>query len=194
MCVSCKAMKTISIKQPYATLICAGIKDVENRTWSTEYRGKLLIHASTWCNDYDLFDDEFPLPLFQEYHRSIDVNKGIMIKESKILGIREIDKTTARLVLLDETYRCEYNLLKTEIAMQLDLDSTLFLEHAIIGHVDILDVVQDSESPWSVLGCYHWQLDNAVLYDKPITDVKGRLRIWDTDIILDTRPKTMVKE
>ena len=39
-------MKTLSIQQPWATLIAAGIKDVENRTWRTSYRGKLLIHAS----------------------------------------------------------------------------------------------------------------------------------------------------
>ena len=39
-------MKTLSVKQPWSTLICAGVKDVENRTWRTEYRGPLLIHAS----------------------------------------------------------------------------------------------------------------------------------------------------
>lgn len=26
-------MKVLSIQQPWAALICAGIKDVENRTW-----------------------------------------------------------------------------------------------------------------------------------------------------------------
>lgn len=38
--------KAISIKQPWAYLICAGIKDVENRTWPTKYRGRVYIHAS----------------------------------------------------------------------------------------------------------------------------------------------------
>lgn len=38
--------KAISIKQPWAYLICAGIKDVENRTWATKYRGRAYIHAS----------------------------------------------------------------------------------------------------------------------------------------------------
>lgn len=41
-------MKTLSIRQPWASLICAGIKDVENRTWKTNYRGKLLIHSSSY--------------------------------------------------------------------------------------------------------------------------------------------------
>jgi ASCH domain-containing protein len=39
-------MKAISIRQPWAWLIVAGIKDIENRTWSTKHRGPLRIHAS----------------------------------------------------------------------------------------------------------------------------------------------------
>ena len=39
-------MKAISIRNPWASLIVAGIKDIENRTWITNYRGKLLIHVS----------------------------------------------------------------------------------------------------------------------------------------------------
>lgn len=39
-------MKAITIKQPWASLIVVGIKDVENRTWKTNFRGRVLIHAS----------------------------------------------------------------------------------------------------------------------------------------------------
>ncbi len=39
-------MKTISIKQPWASLIIEGIKDIENRTWKTSFRGTVLVHAS----------------------------------------------------------------------------------------------------------------------------------------------------
>lgn len=43
-------MKALTICQPYADLICLPDDDdrakrVENRTWSTNYRGPLLIHA-----------------------------------------------------------------------------------------------------------------------------------------------------
>ena len=38
-------MKAISIRQPWAWLIVNGYKDVENRTWSTKYRGPILIHT-----------------------------------------------------------------------------------------------------------------------------------------------------
>lgn len=39
-------MKALTIKQPWASLIVHGIKDIENRTWKTDYRGKILIHSS----------------------------------------------------------------------------------------------------------------------------------------------------
>lgn len=49
-------MRIISIRQPWASLIVTGgtnvqtgvaaLKDVENRTWATAYRGPVLIHAS----------------------------------------------------------------------------------------------------------------------------------------------------
>lgn len=37
--------KVISLKQPYAWALFNG-KDIENRTWRTNHRGLLLIHAS----------------------------------------------------------------------------------------------------------------------------------------------------
>lgn len=38
-------MKALSIRQPWAWLIVNGFKDIENRTWRTNYRGPVLIHA-----------------------------------------------------------------------------------------------------------------------------------------------------
>lgn len=39
-------MKTLSLLQPWATLVVIGAKKFETRSWSTAYRGPLLIHAS----------------------------------------------------------------------------------------------------------------------------------------------------
>lgn len=41
------AVKTLTIRQPWAWAIMAGYKTIENRTWRTSYRGPLLIHAAT---------------------------------------------------------------------------------------------------------------------------------------------------
>lgn len=38
-------MKVLTIKQPYATLIMLGHKKYEFRSWKTNFRGELLIHA-----------------------------------------------------------------------------------------------------------------------------------------------------
>src|SRR5574344_694029 len=39
-------MKVLSIKQPFASLICKNIKKIETRSWKTKYRGELYIHSS----------------------------------------------------------------------------------------------------------------------------------------------------
>ena len=38
-------MKVLTLRQPWATLVAEGIKKYEFRTWKTNYRGKILIHA-----------------------------------------------------------------------------------------------------------------------------------------------------
>ena len=38
-------MKTLTISQPYASLIADSKKFIENRHWATSYRGPLAIHA-----------------------------------------------------------------------------------------------------------------------------------------------------
>jgi hypothetical protein len=35
----------LSVRQPWAWAIVSGYKDVENRSWPTNYRGTLFIHA-----------------------------------------------------------------------------------------------------------------------------------------------------
>lgn len=47
-------MKALSIKQPWASLIVHGIKDIENRTWATKHRGRIYVHSSgTFFKDFE---------------------------------------------------------------------------------------------------------------------------------------------
>lgn len=49
-------MKALTVCQPYAELIARGDKVIENRTWATNYRGPLAIHAGksrAWLDDDD---------------------------------------------------------------------------------------------------------------------------------------------
>lgn len=55
-------MKALTICQPYPHLILTGEKPVENRTWSTRFRGPLLIHAGKsrdWLDEGD--EQRYPL-------------------------------------------------------------------------------------------------------------------------------------
>ena len=38
-------MKALTVRQPWTSLIIAGHKNIENRGWPTNHRGKLAIHA-----------------------------------------------------------------------------------------------------------------------------------------------------
>jgi len=56
-------MKVLSLLQPWATLVIMGVKQVETRSWSTSYRGPLLIHASKGRAGENLCDE----PRFKKY-------------------------------------------------------------------------------------------------------------------------------
>ena len=38
-------MRALSIRQPWAWLVVNGYNDIENRTWSTNFRGRIYVHA-----------------------------------------------------------------------------------------------------------------------------------------------------
>lgn len=47
-------MKAITLWQPWASAVAYGSKQIETRSWSTKYRGPLLIHAAKRCIKYEL--------------------------------------------------------------------------------------------------------------------------------------------
>lgn len=55
-------MKVLSLTEPYATLIRLGKKKIETRSFKTNYRGELYIHASStkipkeWKNNKELMN------------------------------------------------------------------------------------------------------------------------------------------
>ena len=71
-------MKVLTIKQPWASLIMLGYKRFEFRSWKTNYRGELLIHAGQGI-------DKEAMKRLQKYI-SKDMPKG------KILGKEKVEK------------------------------------------------------------------------------------------------------
>ena len=63
-------MKALSIQQPWAWLIVQALKDIENRDWTTEYRGILLIHAGKQMDKHfpwGQYDFDYQLPLTKDF-------------------------------------------------------------------------------------------------------------------------------
>lgn len=80
-------MKAISVKQPWATLIAHGFKDIENRTWMTRQRGTVLIHASKGMtlNEWD-HAMEFAAPMLRA---AMELDPTLEAKMDALLGFKE---------------------------------------------------------------------------------------------------------
>lgn len=75
-------MKCLTIKQPWASLIIDGYKKYEFRSWKTNYRGKILIHAGK-----NLEKDM--LNRFQDYQ--LDYELGAIIGEAELTDCILVD-------------------------------------------------------------------------------------------------------
>lgn len=83
-------MLTLSIRQPYAWLIANGFKTVENRTWRTQYRGKILIHAGSNLAMRPADITDFRKFLFAESGGKIKLPSLSDMRTGGIVGIAEI--------------------------------------------------------------------------------------------------------
>ncbi len=50
-------MKALSLRQPWPWFILHGGKNLENRGWTTSFRGPVLIHSSKWWKEDEIGDD-----------------------------------------------------------------------------------------------------------------------------------------
>src|SRR5687767_9624159 len=69
----------LSVRQPWAELIVAGRKRVENRTWKTNHRGLLGIHASATDTDFLGLTDGEKADYFAGYPRDAQIWFGGLI-------------------------------------------------------------------------------------------------------------------
>lgn len=75
-------MKALTIKEPWASLIINGYKKYEFRSWKTNYRGKLLIHAG-------LTLDKVVSNKFNDYN--LEYGKGEIIGEATLVDCILVD-------------------------------------------------------------------------------------------------------
>ena len=76
-------VKVLTIKEPWATLIINGYKKYEFRSWKTNYRGKLLIHAGKGV-------DKEILCNFKDYN--LEYSCGEIIGEAEIVDCILVDE------------------------------------------------------------------------------------------------------
>lgn len=149
-------MKALTIKQPWASLIVEGIKDIENRTWKTNYRGRIYVHSSAQnfkslvssCLNYEqsqIYGSKFPKS------GSKPTNDVSSFPHSAIIG--EVD-------IID----CVQNH-PSVWAEQMDY---------YVCPENGLHILKRGQ-PY----VWNWVLANPVKYDQPILNVKGALSFWE---------------
>jgi hypothetical protein len=77
--------KVLSIRQPWASLILAGLKDIENRTWWTPWTGRFLVHAGK------KLDDSFDSWEIAQQHglETADLPRGAYLGTVDLLGVHK---------------------------------------------------------------------------------------------------------
>ncbi|MCK9494194.1 MAG: ASCH domain-containing protein [Dehalococcoidia bacterium] len=73
----------LSVRQPWAWLIVNGYKPVENRTWPTNFRGPVAIHAG---QTYDMEGDSWVRDMFPE----IPLPRVAEIERGGIVGVARV--------------------------------------------------------------------------------------------------------
>lgn len=68
-------MKTITLWQPWASLVAIGAKKIETRSWATNYRGPIAIHAAK--KDPHAIIRKLPTEIQQAVFESICKHYGI---------------------------------------------------------------------------------------------------------------------
>ena len=63
-------MKALTVRQPWAWAIIYGGKDIENRTWTTTFRGSLAIHAGGNLDPVTEFPPGVGLPAIESLPRA----------------------------------------------------------------------------------------------------------------------------
>jgi ASCH domain len=136
-------MMAISIRQPWASLILKAGKDIENRSWKTSFRGRVLIHAAKGMTR-------------DEHEDAIEFAVDAMRVAARTSG-------ASRIVTLRE----------------LGFSFEELQRGGIIGSVDIVDCVSQSDSPW-FMGKFGFVLRNP--QPLPFTPLKGQLGFFPVNI------------
>ncbi len=84
----------LSIRQPWTWLLTHGVKDIENRDWSTSYRGVLLLHAGK-VGDENYFERDTFLMKWWQARYGVIKDMPLLARDFErggIVGIATLDR------------------------------------------------------------------------------------------------------
>ncbi len=145
-------MKAITILQPFATLIALGEKKFETRSWKTDYRGPLLIHAGKGKAYMFLCD--------------IEPFKSILKKHGYDKDNLPLGKIIAKVNLKNCSQITTPGILDIKVVLKNKCKTEITGNELEFG---------DYSS-----GRYAWKLEDVEILKEPI-QVKGQQRLWNYD-------------
>lgn len=90
-------MKALTLYQPWAHLVAIGAKQIETRSWSTDYRGPLAIHASVNTRfirgkESLIGDEPFHTELMKQWNGEHypDFQLGVVVATCNLVNVVEI--------------------------------------------------------------------------------------------------------
>lgn len=84
-------MKAITVRQPWAHAIIHFGKDIENRSWATNYRGRIAIHAATSMSKHEYYSAS---SFFRSVNSDLFVPESDLIKGAIIGTVMLVDCVT----------------------------------------------------------------------------------------------------
>lgn len=170
-------MKAITLWQPWASLIACGAKKYETRSWATNYRGPIAIHAAK----KDIYKIMGDLPfdvvsgVFAAFYQAYKIESG----SQKLMEV-----TQGHIIATAELVDCLY--IVNHPGTNIDR-----AKHILIGaesmtrdkhHPDFGKYIVPTEQEmlfgdWTP-GRYAWELTNVKMLPEPVP-VKGKQRLWE---------------
>lgn len=164
-------MKTLTVKQPWANLIVSRLKDIENRTWRTYFRGRVLIHAS--ANSLSIRN---PSSVFTS-------KQWDSLSESEKMLVINGKAPTSAIIGSVEIVDCVLNhpSVWAEKSMQMARPKEEDYFNAN-GTFETERFENDLYNFNHQKPIYNWVLANPILFETPIEGVKGKLSFRDYDL------------
>ncbi len=146
-------MKAITLKHPWAALVAIGVKQIETRSWRTNYKGPIAIHASKG---------------FPKMARQITLQDAL-ISHALISGLREIRGESLVIIgtdpWLEET--------RGHVIATAELTHCTRIDAAFVETISLWEKAYGNYAT----GRWAWHLENI----QRITPIpaKGMLSVWE---------------